>query len=346
MRKRRTGFTLVELLVVIAIIGVLVQLLLPAVQAAREAARRMQCSNNCKQLGLAIQNYHDTFKVLPPAGIVELRKNPPPNLLNGEFDETAGPQFSWIVLILPFMEQQAIHDAYDFNGNAFNQSQDPQRILIETLICPSDYNRGDYFEGSSLARGKQFAKGNYAAWVSPFHTDQQIRWPGGLGGYGQRFKDVTDGLSNTVLISEIRTRRHKEDLRGAWALPWTGATMISFDMHPRDLNVSNHSQFTASELVTILEQTQQPNTLGPNADQLQDCVDIAGAQLDKMPCDSIALSFYRSAAPRSGHVQGVQTVFLDGHVAFIPNSVENVAFSYIVSINDGQALSPGEHVFQ
>jgi prepilin-type N-terminal cleavage/methylation domain-containing protein len=344
MRIKPAGFTLVELLVVIAIIGVLVSLLLPAVQAAREAARRIQCGNNLKQLGIAIHTYNDTFKVIPPAGIVELRKTF--SALDGEFDEASGPQFSWIVLLLPYFEQQAIHDAYDFNGNAFNQALDPQAISIDTLSCPSDYGGGDYFEGTALSQGKRFAKGNYAAWVTPFHTDQQIRWPGALGGYGQRFSEVTDGLSNTIMISEVRTRQHKGDLRGVWALPWTGATMLGFDMHPTDTNVHTGSGFIASAQGTILVQTQQPNSQGPNVDQLQECVDAQGAQLARMPCDTISSSLYRSAAPRSGHVQGVQSVFLDGHVAFIPDSIENVPFSYIISVNDGQAISTSNHVFQ
>ncbi|GIW92533.1 MAG: hypothetical protein KatS3mg110_0574 [Pirellulaceae bacterium] len=100
---RRKGFTLVELLVVIAIIGILVSLLLPAVQAAREASRRMACSNNLKQLALAVHNYHDTYKVFPPGGI------------------TPGPCCStpsagtWTLFILPFLEQQTVADQYNFN---------------------------------------------------------------------------------------------------------------------------------------------------------------------------------------------------------------------------------------
>src|SRR6188474_2683919 len=97
----RRAFTLVELLVVIAIIGVLVALLLPAVQAAREAARRMSCSNNLKQLSLALHNYEDTHKTLPPAGI-------------------DSNQMSWTVLLLPYMEQKPLYDQFNFNKGAWN----------------------------------------------------------------------------------------------------------------------------------------------------------------------------------------------------------------------------------
>ena len=99
--KRQSGFTLVELLVVIAIIGVLVALLLPAVQSAREAARRMSCSNNLKQLSLALHNYEDTHKTLPPAGI-------------------DSNQMSWTVLLLPYFEQQNLYDKFNFNKGAWN----------------------------------------------------------------------------------------------------------------------------------------------------------------------------------------------------------------------------------
>ena len=100
MRRRSGGFTLVELLVVIAIIGILIALLLPAVQAAREAARRSQCSNNLKQLGIAIQNYHDTYKTFPPAYINDSHGgvNPGPIF-------RADPQWGWSAMVLPFRER-------------------------------------------------------------------------------------------------------------------------------------------------------------------------------------------------------------------------------------------------
>ncbi len=110
VRNRREAFTLVELLVVIAIIGVMVGLLLPAVQAAREAARRMSCSNNLKQIGLAIHMYHDAFKAIPPAHIA------PDVALVG----TTKPS-SWIVRILPFMEQTAAFEQTDFSSDFSNR---------------------------------------------------------------------------------------------------------------------------------------------------------------------------------------------------------------------------------
>jgi prepilin-type N-terminal cleavage/methylation domain-containing protein len=133
-RKPRTqGFTLVELLVVIAIIGILVALLLPAVQAARAAARRMQCGNNLKQIGLAIQNYHDTHKLMPPGWLH-------PGASNHE-------AWSWSVLILPFMEQGPMHDRLGVHHRLLYQAMLAPDALevkelvespLEIYICPGD----------------------------------------------------------------------------------------------------------------------------------------------------------------------------------------------------------------
>jgi prepilin-type N-terminal cleavage/methylation domain-containing protein/prepilin-type processing-associated H-X9-DG protein len=129
--RSRHGFTLVELLVVIAIIGVLIALLLPAVQAAREAARRAQCTNNLKQLGLAIHNYHDTHKTLP------MNNRPEPY---GTYPGYNG--FSWIAMSLPYFEQGTLYDQLDFRLPLTDSTVSNNRALveepIETLLCPSD----------------------------------------------------------------------------------------------------------------------------------------------------------------------------------------------------------------
>ena len=141
MRRRlRPAFTLVELLVVIAIIGILVGLLLPAVQAAREAARRMQCSNNLKQLGLALHNYHDTFRQFPinysmsPAG---------PNGGGGNSGDGNSRQCAWMGMILPQIEQGNLYAQVNWNvGLKVNGAPSPNVVIAQTLIpayrCPSD----------------------------------------------------------------------------------------------------------------------------------------------------------------------------------------------------------------
>lgn len=140
MRVKRTAFTLVELLVVIAIIGILVALLLPAIQAAREAARRAQCSNNLKNIGLAIHGYHDSFKRLPAA--TQFRPGRP-GFPIGPGDN--GPGGTWVVAIWPFIEEQALYDLFDHTV-ASNHENNAQVVgmPLPWLKCPSD---GDTTEG-------------------------------------------------------------------------------------------------------------------------------------------------------------------------------------------------------
>src|SRR5438105_2570456 len=185
--RRKLAFTLVELLVVIAIIGVLVALLLPAVQMAREAARRTQCSNNLKQIGIALQNYHDTLRALPP---VRLRM----------MEEFKGRCFSAYAHLLPFLEASTLYRQIDFNQSP----EDPDNAValnqtIPYFLCPSD--------------GKKKLQGDSAVHNYPLSTGTTYalsrRNPGGVPVTGifyenspTRFAEITDGLSNTVCISE------------------------------------------------------------------------------------------------------------------------------------------------
>ena len=121
VRRRPRGFTLVELLVVIAIIGILIALLLPAVQAAREAARRSQCSNNLKQLGLGVLNYEDTFKTFPPSF-----------LLAADFNAQV-----WGTRILPFIEQNALYDQFSFSATWSADYGGPMQRRVHAFLCPS-----------------------------------------------------------------------------------------------------------------------------------------------------------------------------------------------------------------
>ncbi|MBX3435066.1 MAG: DUF1559 domain-containing protein [Pirellulales bacterium] len=150
--RTRRGFTLVELLVVIAIIGVLVALLLPAVQAARDAARRMQCTNNLKQIGLAMQNHHSAKNAFPPGKIALGNENTASNVWE-----------NWAVCLLPYMEQQTLADAYDFNlQNSHADHQLVAQTQLSSMSCPADSNQQNLVQpASGSSGGYEWAPGSY-----------------------------------------------------------------------------------------------------------------------------------------------------------------------------------------
>jgi prepilin-type N-terminal cleavage/methylation domain-containing protein/prepilin-type processing-associated H-X9-DG protein len=198
---KRPAFTLVELLVVIAIIGILVALLLPAVQAAREAARRSQCSNNLKQMGLAAHNFHDTHQKLPssirPAGLTPL------------------PRIAGLTLLLPYLEQRNSYDRYDQTKNWFDPANLPVTSLnVPTYNCPStavEKKRLDGVPENSPWTGV-VATTDYSPTIG---VDQRLV-ASGLVDFADagilpkngepRFADVTDGLSNTIMYAESAGR--------------------------------------------------------------------------------------------------------------------------------------------
>ena len=326
------AFSLVELLVVIAIIGVLISLIMPAVQAARESARRMQCTNNLRQLAVAASSYESAIGRLPPSGIVTLESRKYGLIDYEAFLQREGKQYSWAVMLLPYIEQQNLFDRFDLDKTVFEQSSEPQSQFLQQLACPSDQAYGRFFQDESLTFGKRFAKGNYAAFCTPFHTDMQMVYPGALVAKGQRMRRISDGTSNTLLLGEIRTRDHLQDERGAWALPWTAASLLAFDMH-HDTNHQFDNHFVAFNRYAY--QTQLPNTLGPNSDMLQVCPDVGDAQLDAMPCLDANKHRWLSAATRSLHPGGVNVVSVDGHIEFILDDIDEYVMAYMISINDG-----------
>jgi prepilin-type N-terminal cleavage/methylation domain-containing protein/prepilin-type processing-associated H-X9-DG protein len=334
-RTRAAAFTLVELLVVIAIIGVLVALLLPAIQAAREAARRMQCINNCKQLALAVQNYESAAQTLPPAGLF-LSK---PSAENAKVNLRAGRNHSWIVLVLPYMEQQAIFDQFDIenvNIAATRGNPQPQESQISSLLCPSDQAQGRSYKhwntnAPDTGERSRFAKGNYAAYNSVHHTDY-FRWPGAMSLYGNELKHLSDGTSATILITEVRTREHEDDQRGAWALPWAGTSLVSYDMHSiGEISASDGLEF--DPLPEWAGLARDPNSINPDVGYL--CPDDVGALAEGVPCE---IGGFISAAPRSLHTGGVNASFVDGHVTFLNEDVDDFVMAYLVYIRDGRAV--------
>jgi prepilin-type N-terminal cleavage/methylation domain-containing protein len=194
--RSRHAFTLVELLVVIAIIGVLVALLLPAVQAARESARRMQCTNNLKQLGLAAHNYHDTYQAFPP------------QMMN--INTSNDRRWGWGAVTLPYIEQKALYDSLKPDGGQQIPTASTLiggapllRTRVPTHLCPSD-NTGvhtNQFHPSVAASSNAndwYSKSNYVC------NQQIMRYRAGFGGACFRMAEVTDGTTNTLLLGERR----------------------------------------------------------------------------------------------------------------------------------------------
>ena len=232
----RPGFTLIELLVVIAIIGVLVGLLLPAVQQAREAARRSACSNNMKQQGLAIHNFADVNPERFPAGWVGEYEN-------GEWHGDEGEGFGFASRMLPFIEQNNVYKTINFNQQVSHSSNAAARTtVISTFLCPSDsYSSGDVFNPGAEGSGEdtpdaspgstQYSRSNYPGVFGSEHMGGHddhddltaalnvedeglepgegngIFFAGGANGEnGVQFRDVTDGLSKTIMIGERDSR--------------------------------------------------------------------------------------------------------------------------------------------
>lgn len=218
MMKRpfsKRGFTLVELLVVIAIIGILVGLLLPAVQAAREAARRMQCSNNLKQLGLAMHNYASANRVFPPGCVYVYPLAPAPDL------NVAIPEgnWSWGAMILPFIEQTALYNQIGVSNLTMAQSMDVAANLaamkqpVPSFRCPTDagpiLNTGRLFSSASgTVVNQQLALSNYIA----VNSSGELRRAKGVASGAAngmfamnlptKFGEISDGTSNTLMVGE------------------------------------------------------------------------------------------------------------------------------------------------
>jgi len=248
----RRGFTLVELLVVIAIIGILIALLLPAVQAAREAARRSQCTNNLKQIGLALHNYHDTHRCLPP----------------GHLEKYVGASLSstswgWTGLILPFMEQQTVFDVVNVGQPSFYGAFGvPEAVTamqqpIATLKCPSDLQSvtNDYRQRIIGSVTMLVATANYVGSNSSdtlIYTDNSITAGLFIRNKGLRFADILDGTTNTVAVGERGWQ-----YRDATGVVHVSASAIVFGMTTNNNTVGRGDQIASGIYKLNLDGTEQ-----------------------------------------------------------------------------------------
>jgi prepilin-type N-terminal cleavage/methylation domain-containing protein/prepilin-type processing-associated H-X9-DG protein len=314
-RSQRRAFTLIELLIVIAIIGILVGMLLPAVQAARESGRRLQCANNLKQLALALHNYHSAQRTFPPAATFPA----------GEAYQSSvkfGP--NWVILILAFTERQPVYSAFDLTKPISDASNRTCRgTALEEMLCPSDVNTGVNYSGAT-GEGDNWARGNYAAnggggdlgniytnvglWsaMSPGWSDKRL---GGVMGPNLSFSidSINDGTSNTILLAEIRSGVNEHDPRGTWALGTAGGSGLYCYGSVSDAN--------------------GPNAANDYADNIKGCDYLRGTSpgnsallADDMPC--AAMGTNDSATSRSCHPGGVQIALCDGSVRFIGDYIE------------------------
>ncbi|WP_254512532.1 DUF1559 domain-containing protein [Anatilimnocola floriformis] len=213
----RRAFTLVELLVVIAIIGVLVALLLPAVQSAREAARRMQCSNNVKQIMLSMHHFHDTYLVLPPGAVRGASITP----AHSKFNIPVNIKHGWAPFILPFMEQKNLSDKYRYDLDWTDAGNLPVvETHLKVFICPSTPDQKRYDVPRSSVSDYGILNGIDAAGLNPYGLVD--RGTVAVSGQGVmkvnemiRFAEITDGLSNTFWLDEDcgRPKRYRRGLK-------------------------------------------------------------------------------------------------------------------------------------
>jgi prepilin-type N-terminal cleavage/methylation domain-containing protein len=242
MRNRRrthAAFTLVELLVVIAIIGILVALLLPAIQAAREAARRSQCTSNLKNIALALQNYHDAKKEFPAAFIYpDVKDLPSAKGFTPLADNLLF--WNWATEILPYVEEGDLADSFQIEtlqrlyDSKNDVNKEERGIELPVMLCPSDNGRGNFFQGS----GGNWARGNYgynaiqfwpgSNWKNFYQIDSYrefLIFNIGMGGFDNGeysqvmdIKQITDGTTHTIMLAEMRVGIDERDRRGVWAM--------------------------------------------------------------------------------------------------------------------------------
>jgi prepilin-type N-terminal cleavage/methylation domain-containing protein len=322
-KSHKYGFTLIELLVVIAIIAILVALLLPAVQQAREAARRSTCKNNLKQIGIALHNYHDTHNTFPMG--VERKDN------TGACGATAANNWYsnrtlWRVFLLPYMEQDSLFNQVDFNrggqcgadtGSGGTQNTIVQKTRIPGYKCPSD-------PGNELTTGNSnFAPSNYVATIANYTN--HLAGGSNFKNDGKsvlflnsnvRMRDIVDGTTNTMILSEIVVGN---------PMPSTEPTADSANMTLCNNQTSVINKYTGISWFyeVALSSWAFTTLLSPNSSEI----------------DCYAYSEYGRNAARSMHRGGVQILNGDGAVRFVSDSINLTTWQNLATKSDGKVLS-------
>lgn len=317
---RRRGFTLIELLVVIAIIGVLVGLLLPAVQQAREAARRSQCINHLKQLGLALHNYHDAYRVFPAAYLadtVTAARDP------ATFDGPNG--FAWGTMLLPALDQAPLYNQFDTARPCWDAvNANPARTRLAVFICPTATRSEGLTQvrngaGTTLA---QFARSTYvvnAGQEEPWgftQTDLSNRADGPFFRNSRtRTADVVDGLSNTVFVGE-----HSSILSSkTWVGVVPGAEVCTND--PARFPITQCDR--AATLVNVHS--------GPASGEIDPVTGFAPVHPPNSPLCHVCQMY-------AEHAGGANVLLGDGSVRFISQFVHQPTWAALSSIRQGEVV--------
>ena len=312
-RRRRIGFTLIELLVVIAIIAILVALLLPAVQQAREAARRIQCKNDLKQMGLAFHNYYDAHRALPP-GYVARGVTPG----DPASDET-GPGFAWGTLLLPYLEQGPLSNQLNMEGDATDlENLNVARTFIPTFHCPSDTAPQTFTVSDGLV-DYELGSSNY---VGIFGYGSLTNAPGlpnppGLlfRNSASRFRDITDGVSNTMLLGE---RASEHDFTSGTAAVDANSTWYAAlpnVMRPSGMMMMG-PEGSASLVLGHVGQTM-----------------MNGMEMHHTPNNTNHIANFSSR-----HEGGIQFVMADGSVHFLSENIDYNTFRWLGERADGEVI--------